>query len=224
MTCECCGTAGLGEVFGEKRSKKDARRFRRKGLEPRAERLLEAVAAAGPLEGASSLEIGAGIGGLSLALLERGVGRAVAVDAAPAAARIAGELAEENGVADRFSMQVADFASLDPDERYDIVVLDRVVCCYPDWRGLLAPAAAATRRILALTYPREAWYNNALVATINGLHALLRKEFRFHVHSPAAMLELLFGAGLRARPIGRDGPWDLVVAERDVPATTASPR
>lgn len=88
------------------------------------------------------------------------------------------------------------------------------MCCYPDWRRLLAPAAAAARRILALSYPRDAWYNNALAAMINAVHALLRKEFRFHVHPPDPMHALVRSAGLPPRPIGAEGPWDLVVARR----------
>lgn len=215
MTCDCCTTAALGEVFGERHSRRDARRFRRKGLERRARRLLDALAAAAPLGGATSLEIGAGIGGLSITLLERGAARADAVDASPAAAMVARELAEEAGVADRFSMQVGDFAALGIEERYDVVILDRVVCCYPGWRELLGPAAAAARRALAMSYPREAWYNRAFRRLLNGAMALLRMDFRFYIHSPAAMHGLLREQGLEARVVGREGPWELVVAKRE---------
>jgi magnesium-protoporphyrin O-methyltransferase len=37
----------------------------------------------------------------------------------------------------------------------DIVTLDRVVCCYPDFHRLLTAAASKSRGVLAMTYPRE---------------------------------------------------------------------
>jgi magnesium-protoporphyrin O-methyltransferase len=49
----------------------------------------------------------------------------------------------------------------------DVVTLDRVVCCYPDAEVLLGAAAARTRQLLALTYPRDRWYVRTLFASGN---------------------------------------------------------
>jgi magnesium-protoporphyrin O-methyltransferase len=203
-----------GEIFGERRSRHEARRFRRRGLERRARRLLDALSEARPLAGVTSLEIGAGIGALSLTLLERGAAHATTVDASPAAVMIARELAEERGIAGRLDAEVGDFARRRTEERYDVVVLDRVVCCYPDWRALLTPAAAAARSALALTYPRDVWYMRLARRVINTGMALFRKEYRFYLHPPAALHALLAGAGLETRVVGREGVWELVVARR----------
>ena len=214
MSRSCCSTAMYGEIFGERRSRHEARRFRRRGVERRARRLLDAVAEALPLAGATSLEVGAGIGALSLTLLERGGAHATTVDASPAAVRVARELAEERGVAGRLDAEVGDFARRRTEARYDVVILDRVVCCYPDWRALLIPATAAARGALALTYPRDVWYMRLARGVINAGMALFRKDFRFYVHPPAALHALLAGAGLEARVVGREGVWELVVARR----------
>src|ERR1041385_1488639 len=37
----------------------------------------------------------------------------------------------------------------------DLVALDRVVCCYPAYAPLLEQAAAHSRRLLAMSYPRD---------------------------------------------------------------------
>ncbi len=214
-SCNCGSIAVYGEIFGARLSRHEAHRFRRRGLDRRARRLLAALATAVPLENASSLEIGAGIGGFSLTLLERGALRATTVDASPAAARVARTLAEERGVADRVQIEIGDFAACRTEDHYDVVILDRVVCCYPDWRALLGPAAALAQGAIALTYPRDIWYMRWFRRLIAASMFILRKEFRFYIHPPRAMHELLAGAGLRPEVVGRVGPWELVVALRE---------
>jgi magnesium-protoporphyrin O-methyltransferase len=213
-SCNCCPTAVYGQVFGARRSRHEARRFRRRGLDRRARRLLAEIGRARPLHGATTLEVGAGIGGLSLTLLEGGAARATTIDASPAAAAVARGLAEERGVAERMRVEIGDFAARRTEERFDLVILDRVVCCYPDWRALLLPAAAAAEGAVALSYPRDLWYMRAFRVLVAMVMFVLRKEFRFFVHPPAAIRELLADAGLRPEVVGRVGPWELVVAAR----------
>lgn len=212
--CNCCSTTIYGQIFGPRQSRHEARRFRRRGLDRRARRLLEEVARVRPLAGARSLEIGAGVGGFSLTLLERGAAAATTIDASPAAAEVARALADERGVGERLRVEVGDFAARRTEEQYDLVILDRVVCCYPDWRALLTPAAAASRGAVALSYPRNVWYMRAFRGLVAAVMFVLRKEFRFFVHPPAAMRELLAGTGLRPEVVGRVGAWELVVAGR----------
>ncbi len=129
----------------------------------------------------------------------------------PTAAR---RLAEERGVADRIDVRVGDFAELRGEDRYDAVILDRVVCCYPDWKGLLAPAAEAARRAVVMAYPRDVWYVRAFRRVINGAMALLRRKFRFFLHPAAAMHEELRRHGLEPRIVGHELAWELLVAVR----------
>ncbi|HEX6938113.1 MAG TPA: methyltransferase domain-containing protein [Longimicrobiales bacterium] len=204
-------------MFGERMTRRELKRFRRHGLDRRARRLVEALAEAAPLERATTLEIGAGIGGLSLALLERGVARATTIDAAPATAAVARALAAERGVADRLDVRVGDFAEQPAGDRYDAVVLDRVVCCYPDWRALLAPAAGTARRAIAMTYPRNVWYMRLFTRVLNATMAALRRQYRFYIHPAPAMREELRRHGLEPRVAGHEFVWELLVAVRRTP-------
>lgn len=213
MSCHC-GQAGLADVFGERTARLDARRFRRRGLPRRADRLIEGIRRAVPFHDAISLEGGAGVGGLSIELLRRGVMRAVAVDAVPAAVRMARSLAEECGVAARLDARIGDFTELDDDELFDIVVLDRVVCCYPDWRALLHAAVTHARQVIAFTYPRTAWWTRAAVGLTNVGLWTVRKQFRLHVHPPEEMNALLRASGFLPGVIGHEGAWELCVARR----------
>src|SRR5690606_10263617 len=123
-------------------------------------------------------------------------------------------LAEEYGVAHRMSGVVADFAHMDDDSVHDLVVLDRVVCCYPDWRALLEAAADRASRAIALTYPREAWWTRFGVSAGNAVLWLGRRHFRLHVHPPAAMHALLRTRGFAPRVAGRVGIWEICLAPR----------
>jgi magnesium-protoporphyrin O-methyltransferase len=215
MPCDC-SSIGLDEIFNERTARLDVRRFRRRGLPKRARRLLRAIARNEPLAGATSLEVGAGIGALSLTILERGAVRAATIDAAPAFAAAAEELAAERQLTDRLKVVVGDFAA-HPElaEPADMVVLDRVICCYPGLEHLLRPAAERARRILALTYPRDRWWVRWAVGILNGLQRLFRRRFRMYHHPPAVVHRLLAERGFLPQVVGHTAFWEILVARRE---------
>ena len=106
-------------------------------------------------------------------------------------------LARELGLADRVTRLHADIAA-DPDVvgRHDIVVMHRVVCCYPDAERLLSVAADHAGRVLVFSHPPRNLLSRALIGAENLARRARRLTFRVYVHDPAAM----FGA---ARDGGR---------------------
>lgn len=201
-------------MFGERFARREALRFRSRGLPERAERLIEAVRPLVQFHEATVLEGGAGVGGISIELLRRGVRQATVVDAIPAAIRTARQLAEEYGVTHRMSGVVGDFAEMDDETVHDLVVLDRVVCCYPDWRALLEAAATRASRVIAFTYPRSAWWTRCGVSAGNAALWMMRRRFRVHVHPPDQMHALLRSHGFAPRVTERLGAWEICVAPR----------
>lgn len=96
----------------------------------------------------------------------------------------------------------------------DVVTLDRVVCCDPDYSGLLAMAADHARNLLGFTFPRPRWYTRAFVAAANAWRSVQGAAFRAYVHSPAAMTAVLEKHGLRRRWAGGTWIWAVEVFER----------
>jgi magnesium-protoporphyrin O-methyltransferase len=184
-------------MFGAGFARRSAKRYRRKGLDPAATHLVE-YAAAGGLDGATVLEIGGGVGDIGIELLRRGAAGATTLELSDSYDAEAGRLAREAGVADRVRRRIVDIAAT-PDEvaAADIVVLHRVVCCYPDYRRLLTAAADHCRGRLAFSRPPRNAVSRAMVATQNVAFAAIGKKYRAYVHPPAAMLEVLVGQGLR---------------------------
>jgi magnesium-protoporphyrin O-methyltransferase len=159
--------------------------------------LVEFLAADG-LAGATVLEIGGGVGEIGVELLRRGAVSVLNLELSSAYDQDAHRLAREAGVADRVHRQVVDVAA-SPEQvaPADLVVLHRVVCCYPDYERLLGAAADHCRSRLAFSHPPRNVWSRSVLAVENALHALLGREFRTFAHPPAEMLGVLTARGLR---------------------------
>ena len=95
-----------------------------------------------------------------------------------------------------------------------MVVLHRVVCCYPDYERLLGAVAGHTRRLVVFSYPPRNAVSRLFVAGANLMFKLLRREYRSFVHPPAAMLAVLEARGLRAAFASHTLVWQLAGLER----------
>jgi magnesium-protoporphyrin O-methyltransferase len=161
------------------------------------------------------LEIGGGVGEISLELLRRGATSATVVELSPAYEQQAAALVAEAGLSGRVRRRLADIAA-DPTAVVpaDVVVLHRVVCCYPDHPKLLAAAADRTRVRLAFSFPPRTVVSRAVVATQNGLLRAGGREFRTFAHPPEAMLDVLDGRGLTPVLAHRGAIWQVATATR----------
>jgi hypothetical protein len=167
------------------------------------------------IEGASVLEVGGGVGEIQIELFVRGASRSVSLELSPAYDEEAKTLLREAGFEERAERRLHDIA-VDPPgvEPADVVVLHRVVCCYPDYERLLTAAAEHARRLLVFSYPRRNPVTRLVVRVQNVVFALLRKEFRTFTHPPAAMLAVLERRGLRASFAHRGLVWQVAGLER----------
>src|SRR3712207_9578383 len=104
-----------------------AKRYRRRGLDKTASRLVDFLADEG-VTGATVLEIGGGIGEIGVELLRRGAASVVSLELSSEYDEDARRLAALAGVADRVQRRILDIAaSPDQVDAADLVVLHRVV-------------------------------------------------------------------------------------------------
>jgi magnesium-protoporphyrin O-methyltransferase len=155
------------------------------------------------LDGSTVLEIGGGVGEIQVELLARGAATATGLELSPAYDAEAERLVAEKGFSGRVQRRLLDLAA-EPTavEPADVVVLHRVVCCYPDYTRLLSAAAGRTRRHLVFSHPPRNLVSRALVGTQNLAFRLGGSEFRAFTHPPAAMLAVLAEHGLTVRATG----------------------
>lgn len=213
MTCSC-NARGCDEFFGAGFARRAARRYRERGLDATAGRMVAFLEERG-IEGATVLEIGGGVGGIQIELLQHGAAHAVNLELSPAYDEEADKLLREAGLEGKVERRLGDIA-VDPDdvEPADVVVLHRVVCCYPDYERLLSAVAQNARRLVVFSYPPRNVVSRLLLAAQNLGFRLRRSEFRTFAHPPAAMLTVLESRGLDPT-FGHHGPiWQIAGLER----------
>jgi SAM-dependent methyltransferase len=210
---DCCAPRDYGRVFGRRTAAKDARRYRRRGVTGTARELADL---AGDVRGESVLDVGGGVGAIELELLAAGATRATNVEISTEYEDAARELLAERGLEQRVERRIGDFvADADAIEPHDVVVMHRVVCCYPDADALVGAAAAHTRRRLLLTYPQERVLVRLGVRAIDAVLRVTGSEFRVYVHPVARMIAIAQQHGLELATRQRHGLfWESIAFAR----------
>lgn len=212
MPCNCCEITD--NAFSEAEARAELRNYRRRGPMKQTKLVLEAIRSLG-LKNADLLDIGGGIGAIHHELLRDMVRDATHVDASSAYLKEAKQEASRRGHSERVNFIHADFTDVaDQLPEADVVTLDRVVCCYPDFRRLLKAAAEHSRRALAFTYPRETWYLRLGLKVINFFQGLRRDPFRVFLHPVAEMDALLKREGFRRVTLRRLFVWEMALYQR----------
>ena len=215
MPCNCCEITD--NAFSEAEARAELRGYRRRGPAEHTKLILNAIRALN-LKNADLLDIGGGIGAIHHELLKDVAHEATHVDASSAYLKQAKEEAARRGHNERVNFIHADFTVVAPElQQADIVTLDRVVCCYPDFRGLLKAAADHSQRALAFTYPRETWYLRIAFKIMNFFQGLRRDPFRVFLHPVAEMDSLLKGAGFERVSLRRLFVWEMALYQRARP-------
>jgi len=214
----CCTRESIERQFDRAEVNRMIRRFRRRGPDRTTKILIESLQAAGA--GESLLDIGGGIGAIHHALLDGPVRDAVEVDISAASIAAAEEETRQRGHEGRVRFVHGDFVDLATTiPASDIVTLDRVICCYPDMKRLVAVSAEKTKRVYGAVYPRESWWMRSSVWLVNQWLRLIRSDFRAYLHSPRAIARVLLDNGLDLRSQRRTIAWEISVFTRRVPTT-----
>jgi magnesium-protoporphyrin O-methyltransferase len=151
----------------------------------------------------------------------RGATSGTGFDLSAKAIEQAQRLAAVRGVGDRTEFHVGDGAKLDLPAA-DIVVINRVVCCYPHTEHLLERTLAAARSVFAISAPVSSgatgWFNRVWNAVLNVGYRLRPAKyagFRTFIHDLDRIDERIRAAGFRrVRHEHRRVVWDLAVYAR----------
>lgn len=163
-------------------------------------RLLEKEVRAAGLEGRSVLELGCGRGELSVELLRAGAARATGMDLSPDNIELARRIASDEGLSDRLEFRAGNAAEAELSP-HDVVVHNRVICCYPDATAFLRNSLGAAGSVYALSMPRSTGFVGVAVRVAllfeNLLHRINRRGFRAFVHDERLVDATIRSAGFR---------------------------
>jgi len=212
---DCCTPKGYARVFSEKTASGEAKRYRRKGLDRVSRRITDFIKRRG-VGGKTLLEVGGGIGAIEIELLKAGMAQAVNVELTPTYEAAASELLAEARLADRVDRKVMDFAETGTEvEPADIVVMNRVICCYPDMPKLADAAAKRARVMLVMSFPNDRWWTRLGLTVANFGLRVVRMQFQVFMYSPDLILAAVERHGFRTALNQRGLVWQLAALERN---------
>jgi magnesium-protoporphyrin O-methyltransferase len=212
MPCNCCEITD--KTFSPVDARSDLKEYRKHGPAHQTRLILEAIRSLG-LKEATLLDIGGGIGAIHHELLKDTARQATHVDASSAYLQVAKEEAARLGHDDRVKFVHADFTDVAGElPEADIVTLDRVVCCYPDFHSLLTSAANRSQKAIAMSYPRETWYLRIGLKVANFFQLLRRDPFRIFLHPVTEMDTLLRAEGMKRISLRRLFVWEIALYSR----------
>lgn len=212
MTCSQC--RGIELLFDDRTARRELARYRRRGPSRSTRRLIDLLLEQG-VRGRTFLDIGGGIGAVQHELMAAGAAGGVHADASPAYLKVSRDEARTRG-------QDADIAYVEGDfleiaervDAADLVVLDRVLCCYPDMVGLVDASAPKARVAYGLVYPRDTRLARWVFTLINFAQRLRRHPFRVFLHATVDVEARVRRHGLHKRTVRRGLVWQVVIFDR----------
>lgn len=211
----CCDPDDYQSVFSDRFARRQSRRYQRRGLTPAAQGIVDFATSQG-IAGDTVLEIGGGVGHLHVEMLRRGASHATNLEISENYEAEAARLLEQAEMTGRVTRRFLDIAQA-PDEvgPADVVVLHRVVCCYPDYARLLKVAANHARKTLIYSHPAANVINRLEFGVENVYRWVTRNDFRAFVHPPEGMVRAAESDGLAVAYRRHSRDWDVVGLARN---------
>jgi len=177
---------------------------------------LDALTEAG-IAGSTVLELGSGDGTFSRELVRRGAAAVSGIELSAVSVEHAAQAAEIAGMRDRLRYEVGDAsaAALIP---HDVVVSEKVFCCFPHPDALLANTLPTARSIYALVLPESrglaGFGVKLLIAAENTWRRIIREPFRAYVHDIRRIERTIGAAGFERLISRRHAGWLVLVFRR----------
>ncbi len=211
----CCQCQVLDATFDRNLAESELKHYLEKGMKKTTRLLVDALKSQG-VRGKTLLDIGGGIGAIQHELLQSGVRHSINAEASLAYIEATKEEATRQGHADRISHHHGDFVdianTLSP---ADIVTLDKVICCYDDWQGLVRQSSALARTFYGIVIPRMNLMSKLYNGWENFTLWLRRQPFRTLIHPVDAIDTMLQNNGFKQHLHQNTLVWHMKVYVRD---------
>ena len=210
----CCQCQGIENVFDEKAAKRQLKRYLKKGPSRTTRILLDEIRKKG-VQGLDFLDIGGGIGAIQYDLIKAGASKGTSIEASSAYLDLVRDEEFHNVIAKKVNFEIGDFTTMASDVKsFDIVTLDKVICCYDDMSELVGLSSKIARKIYAVIYPRSAWWTRLLFPMMNFYPIIKGNSFRVFIHPTEKVEEILFDNGFKRNYYTKTFFWQIAIFTR----------
>ncbi|MHB0988891.1 MAG: class I SAM-dependent methyltransferase [Bellilinea sp.] len=144
--------------------------------------------------GQTLLDIGGGLGVIQLELLKGGAATATSVEISHAYLEAARQEAARQGLSERIAWLHGDFVALADDvPTADLITLDKVVCCYPDYKELIGKSVVKAGKVYALVFPKDWWVIRQGLKLMNWIFKAQKSLYVAYLH-PVAEIDRIIRA------------------------------
>jgi hypothetical protein len=212
-TMDCCDNP-YSKKFNREKANAEIKDYREKRIKGNSLTLINELKKL-PLEDTSVLDIGGGVGVTIFELLKAGVNRAIHVEISEPYANAFCEEANRQGVREKVTSCLGNFTDLhDQLDSCDLVCLDKVICCYPNYRLLTNLSVDRARRWYAYVIPRDVWWVRMGDYLKNLIQSFGDTGFRTYVHPVAEIEKIITEKGFQKVFQSGKGIWLTSIFER----------
>lgn len=184
----CCG-ADL--FFDKKTADKEYRKYLKKGPSRITAKMISQLEDQ-DIGGKSMIDIGGGIGALQWWFLENGGNNTVGIDASSGYLKQAEDHAKNKGLESNTKFLLGDCVEVYPQiEKAHYITLDKVVCCYPNYKEILEATCEKATEAISLSYPMDGIISQAIRKMGDILMSFRDNSFRPFIHSVKDIRNLL---------------------------------
>ena len=161
------------------------------------------------------LDVGGGIGAISFELLKEGISHTTLVDLSPHYVSVFEKEAKKRQIHARSEAYQGDIldwsADLTPS---DLLVMDKVICCYPNFKPLMEAVIDLSVRWVAFSLPRNTWWVKAGQWFNQKWRQITGDSFRTYIHPTAEIYQQLQRGGFTIIELQTWREWEYVLCER----------
>ncbi len=210
----CCQNNLYNNTFDRKRAQEELSNYRANGPKENSLPLINMLKLLA-LKDVSVLDIGSGVGAVILELFDQGISHAAYNDFSTAYSEAFQEEVRRKAVGEQVAYYIGDFLEEHQKiDQADLVTLDKVICCYENYEGLVSISVQKAGKWYAYSAPRDVWWVRLLYFLKQKIRWVQGNPFRSYVHPTHKIEGIISKNGFKKIHNHFSWEWQTVIFER----------